>query len=106
MTHEEEDQKMNESSKTGLAFLIGTVIGGAAALLLAPEKGSETRHKLRRKAKQGYEKGQHAIAGAKETVEERASQVADAAERNKGALREAAAEAKAAYKREMAQAEK
>lgn len=106
MTNKEEEKNMNESTRTGLAFLIGTVVGGAAALLMAPGKGSETRQKLRRKAQQGYEKGQQALTEAKETVGGKASHVADVAERSKGALKEAAAEAKAAYKREMAEAEK
>lgn len=99
----EEKNHMHDSTKTGLAFLIGTVVGGVAALLMAPDKGSQTRQKLRLRAKEGYEKGQHAIGHARETVEEKASKVMDAAEKNKDAIKEAAGEAKAAYKREMAQ---
>lgn len=93
---------MNDSARTGVAFLIGTAVGGAVALLLAPDKGSRTRMRLKTKAKSTYGKAEHALSDAKETVEEKVTHVAEAAEKNKDALKEAAHEAKVAYKREMA----
>jgi len=42
---------MNDSFKTALAFLGGAAAGAAIGILLAPDKGSETRKKLLSKAK-------------------------------------------------------
>jgi gas vesicle protein len=35
------------SARTGLIFLIGAALGAGAALLLAPQSGSESRQQLR-----------------------------------------------------------
>jgi gas vesicle protein len=48
---------MSRSSDVVLAFLAGAVAGGVTALLLAPEKGSEARKKLRRRMDELSEKG-------------------------------------------------
>lgn len=42
---------MNDSMKTLLAFLAGAAAGAVAGILLAPDKGSETRKKILSKAK-------------------------------------------------------
>jgi gas vesicle protein len=42
---------MNKYSKIGLAFLAGAVVGAIAGVLLAPDKGSETRKKMADKAR-------------------------------------------------------
>lgn len=42
---------MNDSFKTALAFLGGAAAGAAIGILLAPDKGSETRRKIMAKAK-------------------------------------------------------
>jgi gas vesicle protein len=47
-------------------FLLGAVIGAAAALLLAPESGARTRRRLVRK---GEELADYLIDGGKELVE-------------------------------------
>ena len=39
-------------ASTFFTFLSGTVLGAMIALLVAPEKGSDTRKKLRRKLKE------------------------------------------------------
>jgi gas vesicle protein len=42
---------MNDSFKTALAFIGGAAAGAAIGILLAPDKGSETRKKILSKAK-------------------------------------------------------
>jgi gas vesicle protein len=42
---------MNDSFKTMLAFIGGAAAGAAIGILLAPDKGSETRKKILSKAK-------------------------------------------------------
>jgi gas vesicle protein len=37
---------MNNTSKILLGFIAGAAIGGALGILLAPDKGSETRRKI------------------------------------------------------------
>ncbi len=51
---------MNKNSKIGLAFLTGAAAGAIAGILLAPDKGTETRKKIADKAK-----------GLKETMREK-----------------------------------
>jgi gas vesicle protein len=43
------------------AFLTGAIVGGVAALLLAPAKGSETRAKIRQVAGDAYSKGEQMV---------------------------------------------
>lgn len=43
---------MNKYSKIGLAFLAGAAAGVIAGILLAPDKGSETRKKMLDKARE------------------------------------------------------
>ncbi len=43
---------MNNNAKIGLALLAGAAAGVIAGLLLAPDKGSETRKKMAGKAKE------------------------------------------------------
>ena len=47
---------MNRHNDLLFAFLIGAVAGGVTALLLAPEKGSEMRRKIRKGMDDLYEK--------------------------------------------------
>ncbi len=47
------------------AFLAGAFIGGVAALLFAPAKGSETRAKIRQAAEDAYAKGEHLVESGK-----------------------------------------
>jgi gas vesicle protein len=54
---------MSKSSKVLAAFVIGAAVGAAVGLLLAPEKGSETRRKL-------YEEGQRFADSVQEKVKE------------------------------------
>jgi len=84
-------------SKTGMfvAFALGAAAGGTAALLMAPDKGSETRNRI----KEGTE---HLVEGTKESVETKAHRVSSAARAQTNAVKEAAMTARKAYKEELA----
>ena len=43
---------MNKNTKLGLTFLAGVAAGVVAGILLAPDKGSETRRKMEKKARE------------------------------------------------------
>jgi len=103
---------MSRSGDTALAFLLGAVTGGVIALLLAPEKGSVTRRKLRDGATDMYGKGKtkarelgdevtHRAEGATDWVKEKAGEVADTARHQVDAVKSAMNEGKEAYKREL-----
>lgn len=63
----------NNTSKTMLIFIAGAAIGAALGILLAPDKGSETRRKLMEK---GSDFGD-SIAGFGETVKEKFNDVVE-----------------------------
>jgi gas vesicle protein len=100
-----------EARDTALAFLLGLVAGGVTALLLAPDRGTETRRRLREGAREVYQKGGEKLSSAKGAVGERAHELADsaksrvenltqAARSQAEAVRDAVAEGREAYKRE------
>jgi gas vesicle protein len=64
---------MNNSSRILLGFIAGAAIGGALGILLAPDKGSETRRKI---AEKGSELGD-SIVDLGETVKEKIHDVVD-----------------------------
>jgi gas vesicle protein len=64
---------MNNTSKILLGLIAGIAIGGALGILLAPDKGSETRRKI---VEKGSELGD-SITGFGETVKEKISDVVD-----------------------------
>lgn len=57
-----------------IAFIGGALVGAAAALLLAPDSGENTRKKIREKAQNEYENLKNKVAqhecSRSETVEE------------------------------------
>ena len=64
---------MNQEVKTGrgmasmvLAFLGGTVVGGLAALLLAPRSGEQTRKRIAEMAETGKEKAERMPVAVRE----------------------------------------
>jgi gas vesicle protein len=82
----------------GLAFLTGALIGAAAALLLAPRSGRETREQLRgyaRRAEEGVrdladKAGQaldRAVGEGREFVQEQKSVLSEAWEAGREAIR-------------------
>ncbi len=73
---------MSSSSKVVLALLGGAAIGAVLGILLAPDKGTETRHKIADKAKEYGEKARHKfsegfqkVKNAKNRVEEEAEEL-------------------------------
>jgi gas vesicle protein len=64
---------MNSTSKILLGFIAGAAIGGALGILLAPDKGSETRRRISEK---GSEIGD-SIADFGESVKEKFNDVVD-----------------------------
>jgi gas vesicle protein len=64
---------MNSTSKILLGFIAGAAIGGALGILLAPDKGSETRRRISEK---GSEIGD-SIVDIGETVKEKFNDVVD-----------------------------
>jgi gas vesicle protein len=77
-----------ETTNVLIAFMLGAVAGGTAALLLAPASGEETRKKI----KEGFKK-------AKERALEELEQAKEFAEVQKEAIKEAYQEGKHAYQR-------
>ncbi len=61
---------MNRDSSTGFftGLLIGAVIGGAVALLYAPQSGPETRRLVKEKAIDVKEKAAKAVGKIKDSV--------------------------------------
>ena len=92
---------MSDKSDTLLAFLLGAVTGAVAALLLAPDKGSETRRKLREGVVGLVEKGGELVGEARHGLQEKKGEITDAAHHQVSAVKAAVSEAKDAYHREM-----
>jgi len=81
-THKQEMERTTHAAKPILSgFLIGSAIGAATALLLAPRSGEETRAEIRDKA---IELRDHATETVKDTVSQAKSKVDDV----KGSVRE------------------
>jgi gas vesicle protein len=92
---------MSNNNDAVLAFFIGAVAGAVTALLLAPQSGQETRQALRRGAGDLQNRGADLLGNAKDSVTRKAQEVSDSARVRVDAVKEAANEAKAAYRREM-----
>jgi gas vesicle protein len=92
---------MSNNNDTVLAFFIGAVAGAVTALLMAPQSGQETRQALRRGAGDLQVRGADLLGSAKDSVARKAQEVTDSTRVRVDAVKEAANEAKAAYRREM-----
>ena len=60
---------MSKSSNVLAAFVIGAAVGAAVGLLLAPEKGSETRRKLRDEGQRFADSVNEKVKEGKEKME-------------------------------------
>jgi len=92
---------MGSSGDRLLAFLAGAAVGGIAALLLAPEKGEVTRKKIRKMFEELQERGEDACGETGKALEGKAKELAKLAKSQTGAIKEAFAEGKEAYLKEL-----
>lgn len=99
---------MSEDHRDDLNFLgalglltVGAVIGAAAALLLAPKTGEETREILREKsadlARRAQERGSDLARRAQETVGEAQSKANEYLGRGKEVIEDSSAQLRAAF---------
>lgn len=102
----------NDSSTSLVAFLLGAVTGGIAALLLAPTSGRELREKIGEgaqsarttavdTARQTREKVTEKYGEGTEKARELAANAREGAESRGKAVKEAFKEGKAVYEREL-----
>ena len=68
---------MNNTSKILLGFIAGAAIGGALGILLAPDKGSETRRKIVEKGSDLSDSISDSLSGFGETVKDKFNDVVD-----------------------------
>jgi len=96
---------MSRGTDTLMGFVVGAAAGGITALLLAPEKGSVTRRRLRDGGEKMVHDGKEKVADAAATIEgvarENGHSVKEAARHQVNAVRGAVSEAKETYHREM-----
>ena len=78
-----------------LAFLSGVIVGGIAALLLAPASGSEVRKKIKEEVDEALEKVRaeaetlkEITSKAKEIIETKKEELKEAIEKSKETLKE------------------
>ncbi|MFW6103151.1 MAG: YtxH domain-containing protein, partial [Chloroflexota bacterium] len=76
----EEEQQQMDGKSIGMGFVLGTVVGGAVALLYAPRPGSETRGILKTKAEHTAEEALEIAEHAKDIATERVKKAKSAAE--------------------------
>lgn len=89
------------TKNTGFAFFIGALVGGAAAVLWAPARGSQTRQRLRENAENAYEKGSEAVSDVADAAREKSGNVADSAKQRVDAVKTAVEEGNEAFHREL-----
>jgi len=73
IVYEQKSKYMSNNSKLMMGFLVGAAVGGALGLLLAPDKGSETRRKI---METGNDLGD-SIAGFGDSVKDKFNEVVD-----------------------------
>ncbi len=72
-----------------MAFVLGAIAGAAAALLVAPASGEETRRMLAERAREGRERANQAARQGREFVNRQKDTVASAIERGREAYEQA-----------------
>ncbi len=71
----------------GLGLLTGALLGGAAALVLAPRAGRETRAQVKRAADEALGKVRGALEEGRQAVQESRTALRRAVEAGRGVLR-------------------
>jgi gas vesicle protein len=82
----------NDTQQSGmvmLAFMVGALTGAAAALLLAPASGEETREYLGQKARDGRARARDAVDQGRELYERQRETVTSAVDRGREAFKQA-----------------
>jgi gas vesicle protein len=82
----------NDTQQSGmvmLAFMVGALTGAAAALLLAPASGEETREYLGQKAREGRARARDAVDQSRELYERQRETVTSAVDRGREAFNQA-----------------
>jgi gas vesicle protein len=72
-----------------LAFVVGAATGAAAALLLAPATGEETREYLGQKARESRDRTREAVDQGREVYQRQRETLATAIERGREAFQQA-----------------
>lgn len=99
---------MRTTRGNALGFALGAAVGVTAGILLAPASGEVTRLRMRRRGEETLDRGREAVRHTKENVREKVDEVrhqmtnlSEVAHSRLDAARNAVAEGKAAYRREM-----
>jgi gas vesicle protein len=79
----------NNGGTAMLAFLLGAITGAAAALLLAPASGEETREYLGQKARESRARARDAVQQGREVYKAQREQLTSAVERGREAFQQA-----------------
>ena len=82
----------NDTQQSGmvmLAFMVGALTGAAAALLLAPASGEETREYLGQKAREGRARARDAVDQSRDLYERQRETVTSAVDRGREAFKQA-----------------
>jgi gas vesicle protein len=85
----------NDTQQSGmvmLAFLMGALTGAAAALLLAPASGEETREYLGQKAREGRARAREAVDQSRDLYERQRETLTSAVDRGREAFKQARAQ--------------
>ena len=72
-----------------MAFIMGAITGAAAALLVAPSSGSETRRVLNNKAREGRERATVVAEQGREFVDRQREHLSEAIDRGREAYQRA-----------------
>jgi gas vesicle protein len=83
------------------AFMIGAAVGGVTALLLAPDRGENTRRKLKEGARHVYDRGGEKVHEMASSAKGVAQALRDGAKEQLEAASVAFQEGKKAYRQEL-----
>ncbi|MFO7607765.1 MAG: YtxH domain-containing protein [Candidatus Krumholzibacteriia bacterium] len=83
-----------------MAFVLGAAMGGATALLMAPDKGEVTRQRIRASGSKAMSNGAAVVDNAKSSVEDAGHAISQSARHHASAVGDAFTAAKETYARE------